>query len=83
MKTFYVYVLKNKEGKIYIGQTDDLARRVEEHNDPDGHGYTSKYQPWVLVYQEELTSRQKAMGREKYLKTGVGREWIRNTVLRA
>lgn len=78
----FVYVLKNKEGKIYIGQTNDLKRRMEEHNET-GVSYTSKYRPWTLIYSEAYDKRGDAIRREKFLKTGVGRDWIRKNILHA
>ncbi len=77
----YVYILKNPEGKIYIGQTGNLEKRVREHNET-GKGYTSKYRPWKLVYSEEVSSRSLAMEREKYYKSGVGRDWLKENILR-
>ncbi|MCF7846338.1 MAG: GIY-YIG nuclease family protein [Candidatus Peribacteraceae bacterium] len=72
---FKVYVLTNKKGKIYIGQTRDLEKRLFEHNS-SGSGYTSKFRPWKLAYFEEFPSRSEAMPRERFLKTGKGREEI-------
>jgi putative endonuclease len=77
-----VYILKNSENKIYIGQTSDLSRRLEEHNFT-GVGYTSKHRPWVLVHTEEFKTRSKAMSREKYFKTGKGRIKIKEIIVGA
>ncbi len=74
---YFVYVLENPQGKIYIGQTADLPRRLVEHNET-GFGYTSKYRPWVLIHKEAFDNRSQAMKREKYLKTGAGRDWLKN-----
>ena len=63
--------------KRYVGQTDDLARRLAEPNDPDHNRrkFTSRNPgPWVLVHSEEFATRAEAMAREKWLKSGVGRE---------
>jgi len=76
---FNAYIIKNKEGKLYIGQTDDIERRILEHNE-SGRGYTSKYRPWELIYTEKFESRKEAMGREKYLKTGAWRDWIKKNI---
>jgi putative endonuclease len=72
---FTVYVLTNKVGKRYVGHTSDVKRRLNEHNNT-GIGFTSKHRPWVLSYTEEYESRSEAMIREKFLKTGKGREFI-------
>ncbi len=77
---FNVYVIINKSGKLYIGQTNNIERRFLEHNEI-GKGYTAKYRPWKLIYKEKFESRKEAMQREKYLKTGVGREWIKNKII--
>jgi len=75
-----VYIIQNPRGKIYIGQTHDVRKRLVDHNE-SSTGYTSKYRPWKLIYSEKLASRRMAMAREKYLKTGVGRDWIKREVL--
>ena len=77
---FWVYVLYNQTaGKRYIGQTDDLERRVGEHNDTKHNPmkFTSKHPgPWVLVYSEQFTTRSEAMRRERWFKSGQGRAWL-------
>ena len=77
---FFVYVLESEStGRRYIGQTDDLARRVAEHNDPahNTHKYTTKHLgPWKLVHQEVFDSRSEATRRERALKSGQGRQWL-------
>jgi putative endonuclease len=84
---FYVYVLKNKQaGKRYIGQTNDLNRRIAEHN---GKGtnpkcYTRKFPGlWQLIYSEEYPTRSEAMKREKWLKSGIGRQWLNDNISKA
>ena len=73
---FYVYVLKSlKNGLFYKGMTDDLDRRLTEHN----RGYsrtTKKYLPIELVFVQICVSRLEARKLEKYLKSGYGREII-------
>ena len=77
---FWVYVLQNPDGKLYIGQTDDVDRRSQQHNDP---AYTLTRTtkrlrgPWKLVYSEEVLSRSAALAREKGLKSGQGRAWLK------
>ncbi|HET8574917.1 MAG TPA: GIY-YIG nuclease family protein [Candidatus Paceibacterota bacterium] len=78
---FIVYILRNKIGKIYIGQTKDVNKRVLVHNET-GTGYTSKYRPWELVYKEKYSTRSEAMQRKKFLKSGAGRDWIKNEILK-
>jgi putative endonuclease len=74
---FYVYVLRSKkDGKRYIGFTRDLERRIDEHK--KGMVKSTKHRrPLELVYHEAYEIKSEAMEREKYLKTGNGREWLR------
>lgn len=78
---FIVYIIENSQGKLYIGQTGNLEKRILDHNEL-GKGYTSKFRPWKLIYSEKVESRKIAMAREKYLKTGAGRDWIKKHILR-
>ena len=78
---FSVYVIRSETaGKIYIGHTQDLEKRLREHNDPEC--YSSKFTkrfpgPWVLLYSESYGTRSEAFRRERWLKTGSGREFLR------
>ncbi len=63
--------------KSYTGFTNDLERRLTEHNITGTKGFTLRYRPWVLIHQESLTSKLEAMAMERYLKTGAGREKIK------
>ena len=75
---FTVYVLYSSNfDKIYIGYTSDLEKRLESHNYLATKGWTIKFRPWRLIYQEEYDLKTDAMKREKQLKTAKGREFIR------
>ncbi|OGG38362.1 hypothetical protein A3D55_00335 [Candidatus Jorgensenbacteria bacterium RIFCSPHIGHO2_02_FULL_45_20] len=64
---FYVYFLKNKHGRIYIGFTSDLKNRLKMHN--AGYcAFTKQYRPWKIVYYEAFTSEKDARKREITLK---------------
>jgi putative endonuclease len=81
-----VYVLSNnKSGKIYIGYTNDLNRRLAEHNDNNpvrNNSYTHKNKgDWKLIYSEVLPDKYSALKREKQLKSHQGREFIRKNVI--
>ena len=81
----FVYVLLNPEGKTYVGQTSNLSRRLFQHNNADCRLtlHTKRHRgPWRLIHHEEFGTRAAAMRREKELKTGKGREWIRAVLLR-
>ncbi len=70
---YYVYILQSlKTGKLYIGHTDNLTRRVEEHNTWRGGKYTRQKGPWRLVYNESCPDRSSAVQREIYLKSARG-----------
>jgi len=73
---FYVYVLQSEATKhYYTGFATDLEQRVGQHN--AGITKSTKNRgPWKLVYQEQYDSRAAAMRREKFLKTGKGRELL-------
>jgi putative endonuclease len=77
---YFVYVLRNPDGKIYIGQTADITIRLQQHNDP-GNKFTRTTKrfrgPWKIVYSEELPSRAAALARERALKSGRGRAWLK------
>jgi putative endonuclease len=77
-----VYVLHNKiANKIYIGQTNDLERRLLEHNEKRGNHFTAKYKgKWELIYKEEFKTRKEAIKREKQLKSYRGREFVRQYI---
>jgi len=69
MSSYYVYILANKRnGTIYIGATNDLARRVSEHKGEKNKGFTQKYRVRQLVYHEEVSDVRSAFMREKELK---------------
>jgi len=72
---FTVYVLQSAKGKQYTGYTSDLGRRLSEHN--FGLCKTTKVDSnWRVIYSEEFDSRGEAVKRERWLKTGKGREFI-------
>jgi putative endonuclease len=72
--SFYVYILANKRnGTIYIGMTDDLARRVWEHKCKIHPGFASRYGCDKLVWYETHDSRESAFQRERRMK-----EWRRS-----
>jgi len=69
MNTYFVYIMASGEnGTLYVGVTNDLARRVHEHKDKVMDGFTSKYGVNKLVYYEQTESIEAAIQREKQLK---------------
>ncbi len=75
---YYTYVLKsNKDGKHYTGYTNDLKRRMLEHN--SGLSTYTKYRgPFVIIYYEACLSEEKAKKKELYLKSGMGKRYLKN-----
>mgnify|MGYP001592054639 CR=1 FL=1 len=66
---YYVYLIKStREGKIYVGYTNDLRRRLMEHNSKKGGKYTRNKGPFELIYYEAYKSRDDAERREDNLK---------------
>ncbi|MBI5004793.1 MAG: GIY-YIG nuclease family protein [Candidatus Lloydbacteria bacterium] len=76
----YVYILKSEKfPKTYVGSTTDLERRLKEHNSGK-HNYTSKFLPWIIIHSEEYSLLAEARKREKYLKSAVGRKYIKKNI---
>ena len=72
----WVYVLRGSNGKNYTGITRDLTRRIREHN--AGRTPADRRRgPFRLIYKEELPDHATARQREKYLKSGAGRRWLK------
>lgn len=77
---YYVYVLYSlKFNRTYTGMTKDLDRRIIEHNKGQNKS-TKAYFPWVLIHKEEFDSRIEARRREKFLKSGNGRGYIKSII---
>ncbi len=75
---FFVYVLYSPSAnKFYVGYTSNLESRLLSHNLLGTKDWTKRYRPWDLVYTEPYETKSSAQKREKELKTGVGREFIR------
>jgi putative endonuclease len=71
---FYTYIVASgRNGTIYIGSTDDLSRRVQEHRFHERGGFTAKYDCRHLVWYEAHDTRESAFTRERRLK-----EWRRS-----
>ncbi|QLH32318.1 MAG: GIY-YIG nuclease family protein [Cyclobacteriaceae bacterium] len=71
---WYVYVLKSqKNGKIYVGMSQDIDRRLAEHNSGKSK-FTSGHLPWKLVYSEACDTSIEARSREKYFKSAAGKK---------
>jgi len=75
---FFVYVLYSDTfQKFYTGYTSNFDIRLKSHNE-FGKGWTAKYRPWRLIFSKEFESKKEAMAYEAWLKTGVGRDFIKS-----
>jgi putative endonuclease len=78
---FFVYVLYSKKyNRFYTGMSIDVLKRLKQHNLRQNKS-TKAYIPWKLIYTEEFESRPEARKKEKYLKSGVGREFIKTLLI--
>ena len=71
---FYCYVLRSKKsGRRYVGSCEDLDDRLDRHNAGESKA-TRHGAPWMLLRSETFGTRAEATRRERYYKTGRGRE---------
>jgi len=79
---FYTYVIRSKKnGQWYIGSTANLRKRFKEHNSNKVFS-TKERGPFELIYYEACIYEKDARIREKYLKTGFGRRYLKNRLKR-
>jgi putative endonuclease len=76
-REFFVYAMKSlNRDYIYVGLTDNIGRRMSQHN--AGHERTTRpYKPFKLILTEAFATRADARRREKFLKSGVGKEFLK------
>ena len=72
MRTYYVYIMASRSRVLYVGVTNNLARRVNEHKQGSVPGFTTRYRVTRLVYFEQFADVREAIAREKDLKG-----WVR------
>ena len=74
---YYVYVLQSEaDTGLYMGFTADLRRRLREHG--EGRSFATSYRgPWRLIYYEAYREEADALGRERHLKSGGGRRFLK------
>jgi putative endonuclease len=74
---FTVYAIRSlKDGRIYVGFSSDVARRIKEHNSGKTRS-TKGFRPWELIFTETVETRIEARKREKYWKSGTGKEQLK------
>ena len=77
---YTVYILySDKTGQYYIGYTNDIERRLGEHNRKKGK-FTDRGIPWVLKYTENYTTKDEAQKREAYIKSRKSKQYIRQLI---
>ena len=80
---FTVYILYSSTfNKSYVGFTNDLEARFKSHNELGTKGWTIKFRPWKPIHTEEFDDKKEALAREKWFKSGVGREYISREILK-
>jgi putative endonuclease len=70
-------MMSERDNKLYIGFTNDLEKRVEEHH-KGAVASTTNRRPLKLIYYEACLNEEDALKREKYFKTGFGRRFLKN-----
>ena len=80
-KKYHTYIIKSQEGYHYTGMTEDLEPRISQHNNSSLSFWTKRGTNWKIIYSEEFDNKATALKREKWLKSGVGREFLKNNVL--
>ena len=79
---FHVYILYSARiKKTYVGLTSNLEARIKSHN-VSSKGWTIRGRPWVLIYSEHFNSKADALIREKELKSGKGRVYIKEVIFK-
>jgi putative endonuclease len=78
---FYTYVLMNKNSRFYTGFTYDLRKRFNEHNDKKST-YTKYQGSYALIYYEACRNENDVRRREKYLKSGTGKRYLKSRLKR-
>ena len=77
MPVFQVYILWSEAAKkSYVGFTSNLEERILAHNQFATKGWTIRFRPWQLVDSFTCSDKKQAMLKEKYFKTGAGRDEI-------
>jgi putative endonuclease len=79
---YTVYAIYNRAAKkYYIGQTKQLDNRLQMHNNHTFKSFTSRFPgEWVLILQESVATRSEALRREKQLKSGNGRKFVKSLI---
>ncbi len=75
---FYTYILKSKKNdRLYTGSTNDLRKRLKQHNDGKSN-FTKRDKPYEIIYYEACMNENDARSRELQLKSGYGKRYLKN-----
>jgi len=78
---YFVYILYSEKcNKYYVGQTDSLEKRVDEHNHGKGGAFSSNCIPWKLLYSESFSTRSEAVKREQEIKKKKSRAYLEHLI---
>ena len=80
---YYTYILRStkQKGAIYIGSTEDLKKRMAEHNSGAGASHTKKYLPWELETYIAFSKQEQAENLERHLKSSSGKAFLRKRLI--
>lgn len=74
---WFIYVILCEDESFYIGATNDIERRYEQHVAGTGADWTRTHKPVRMIHYELYTEQASAFKRERELKTGFGRKWLK------
>lgn len=79
---YYTYLLENQNDKSwYIGYSSDLKKRLSQHQSGQGGKTTSRKDKWIMIYYEAYLNKKDAEGRERFLKSGSGRKYLKKQLV--
>ncbi|MBS1633177.1 MAG: GIY-YIG nuclease family protein [Bacteroidetes bacterium] len=74
---YTVYILySDRYKKHYTGYTSNLELRIKSHNE-FGKDWTARYRPWKIIFTRDYSTKEEAMKYERWLKSGIGRDFIK------
>jgi putative endonuclease len=77
---YITYILISEvANKTYVGYTDNLERRLTEHNNGESL-FSKRYKPWKILYSENFSTKFEAIKKEKYFKSKAGRIWMKKNL---
>ena len=77
---YFVYVIRSSEGRHYVGSTEDVEKRLKQHNAKCNRGWTNRFTGWREIYREEFKTRLEARHREREIKKKGGWKAVRRFV---